>query len=164
MGEGQRHPDLVLRVEKGSVAGLSQHHRGQRAPGHNALACLQTSWWPRSFSLLPPFRAPGLSDGQRPEVLRSLPTQVFHFPLLLSSPPPPFFSSCLLVSFPSHGLPPLLFHLGLVQEAGQPLTLASNVPGLPFFILVLPTWTTRKFSLRSDLHLPALWKIKPCSE
>ena len=56
--------------------------------------------------------------------------------------PPPSHPCC---SWP---LPPLL--LGLVREAHQPLTVTSL-----FLFWYRPIWTTRKFSLWSNRHVPS---------
>lgn len=151
----------MLRGETGSVDGLSQHHRGQGALGHNALACLQTSWWPGSFSLLPPFRAPGLSDGQTPEVLRSLPAQIFHFPLLLSSPPP--LSSLPVSRSPFHPMPSPLLSLIL---ASPPLALPP-----PHLLLHVSQGLLSNSSLQGarspflypGTHLPGPLESSPCA-
>lgn len=50
---GRGRATLVFRAEKGSVQGLSQHHR---ARGHRAAAVAPPVPVPGSFSLLPPLR------------------------------------------------------------------------------------------------------------
>lgn len=162
MGEGKRGTGLgrgwKREVRRDS---MSQQHRGQRAldcgargsqgflvPQDPSLSCR-----PSEVQVCLRVSRAWRSRGHAPPIT--------HFPFLLPSQPPdlpttpspshpwpPTSFPPLLLLGCSWPLPPLL--LGLVREAHQPLTVTSL-----FLFWYLPIWTTRKFSLWSNRHVPS---------